>query len=206
MSTSSTQSASSVNDIEKKISELLISQKKKRPSNGDESPDNFSQMQEVPEEIDEESDGCPSDEGSAEVHSIKNEAPAIETNTEKIEQEKDKAEKKSNVKRAPKKAGFPVGLTKSTLMDLVTQDIERKQESNQLFQQQQAEKKDVTAPLFPQVNKNMQDNLNLQNLMHGANLINIGNSNKIYFTFNLNHHYRRSFSRHDSASAGVNEQ
>lgn len=180
VSTSSVQSASSVNDIEKKISELLISQKRKRISNGEESPDNGEQMQDVTEEADEESDISP-DEESKEASNMKTEVKSTEMPIEhKPEQEKEKEDKKLNLKKAPKRVGAPIGTTKSTLMDLVTKDIERKQESNQLFQQQQQQEKDTSNPLFPKGNKGLQDSLNLQNLVQSASLLNMGSNSNFF--------------------------
>lgn len=184
MSTTSGHSNSSVNEVEKRISEIIINQKRKKPNS--ESPDAYSQgqMQEVPEEAEEESNEYSSgDEGNTETPGIKNEAQTVDFSDKKMEEEKEKnsGERKSNVSNI-KKAKLPkqpVGATKNTLMEFVTKDMERKQDQAKNFQQ---EKKETSTPLFPQTNNNtLQENMNLQNLMQGANLFGLNNSKKKCF-------------------------
>ena len=175
LSTSSNHSNSSMNDLEKKISELIISQKKKRP-NETGSPDDCStdQIQEVPEEIEEESPES-SNELSGDMNTIKNEPQLSETIERKFEDIKG-LEKKNSLIKTKKRPTGPVDVTrqKNVLMDMVTKDMgERNQDQSQTMQ---TEKKEPVGPLFPQINKNMQENFNLQNLIQGANLFGLNNS------------------------------
>jgi len=174
MSTSSNHSNNSMNDLEKKISELIIGQRRKRPNEAG-SPDNYSsgQMQEVPEELEEESPESNS-ELSGDITAVKNESQLSDAVDKKIEEEKSLEKKNSLLKN--KKRPTDVTKQKKALLDMVTIDMgERNQDQSQRMQH---EKKETNiGPLFPQMNKNLQDTLNLQNLMQGTNLFNLNNNN-----------------------------
>lgn len=182
ISPSSNYSTSSMNDLERKISDLLIVQKRRVSLSGEsESPETYSQsqMQEVPEEDDEddETSQTPSRENS------KNDSAPTETGAKGIEEEKDKMNDKKGIQRQKRPNG-PVNVNKhkANLMEMITKERSQSQIQNQRPPQQ--EKKEIAAPLFPQTNKNIPENIALQNLMQNANLFNMANS-KILFVLLL---------------------
>lgn len=174
ISVTSNHSNTSTSELERKISEIIISQKRKRPN--ETSPDNSYSpgMQEVPEEA-EEDDNEASSDVSGDVTAIKNESQPTDTSEKRIEEEKERSQsdkKNTILKRLTKK---PDGKsTKDMLLGMVTQEGQRNLEQNTRMQ---TEKKDI-GPIFPQQpNKTLQENLNLQNIMQGANLFGLNNSN-----------------------------
>lgn len=183
ISVTSNHSSTSTSEIERKISEIIISQKRKRPN--ETSPDNAYSpgMQEVPEEA-EEDDAEISSDVSGDVTAIKNESQPTDTSEKRIEEEKERnqSDKKNPIlKRLSKK---PDGKsTKDMLLGMVAQEgTQRNQEQNTRMQ---TEKKDI-GPIFPQqTNKTLQENLNLQNIMQGANLFGLNNSNFEIFLIKL---------------------
>jgi len=178
LSTTSNHSSTSTSELERKISEMIISQKRKRPN--ETSPDNAYSpgMQEVPEEAEEDDAECSSDI-SGDVTAVKNESQPTDTSEKKIEEEKERSQsdKKTNI---VKRLGGKSKTTKDVLLGMVAQE-QRPQDQNTRMQ---TEKKDI-GPIFPQQpNKTLQENLNLQNIMQGANLFNLNNSN--FFSLNNN--------------------
>jgi len=168
ISTTSNHSSTSTSELERKISEIIISQKRKRPN--ETSPDNSYSpgMQEVPEE--EEDDAECSSDVSGDVTAVKNESQPTDTSEKKIEEEKERSQsdKKNNI---VKRLGGKSKTTKDVLLGMVAQE-QRPQENTRM----QTEKKDI-GPIFPQqTNKTLQENLNLQNIMQGANLFGLNNS------------------------------
>jgi len=168
ISTTSNHSSTSTSELERKISEIIISQKRKRPN--ETSPDNSYSpgMQEVPEE--EEDDAECSSDVSGDVTAVKNESQPTDTSEKKIEEEKERSQsdKKNNI---VKRLGGKSKTTKDVLLGMVAQE-QRPQENTRM----QTEKKDI-GPIFPQqTNKTLQENLNLQNIMQGANLFGLNNN------------------------------
>ena len=178
LSSSSNHSSSSVSELEKKISELLISQKKKQ-TNENASPDNFNQeIQEVSEEDENETPDSSVDNAEA-SNGIKSEP--LSSDKGKFEEEKGLEKKNSSIIKAKKKPNFPADVSRSNLMDLVTQDMEARQQGQ--AQRSQTEKKEIAAPVFLQANKSLSDNIALQNILQNTNMFGLNNSNKIHFTF-----------------------
>lgn len=163
-----------MNDLERRISEQLILQKRRMSSTTEsESPETYSQsqMQEVPEESDEDDDTGDTPAGE----SNSNNASASTGPAGKgIEEEKDKMSDKKTIqrKKIPSKP-VDVNKHKANLMEMITKERSQSQLQNQ--RPQQPEKKEIAAPLFPQTNKNIPENIALQSLMQNANIFNMGN-------------------------------
>ena len=169
ISPSSNYSTSSMNDLERRISEQLILQKRRLSSTTEsESPETYSQgqMQEVPEESDEDDETSQTPSGET---SSKNESAPTEPAGKDIEEEKDKMNDKKSIQRKKRPNGpIDVHKHKANLMEMITKERSQSQLQNQRPPQQ--EKKEIAAPLFPQTNKNIPENIALQSFMQNANL------------------------------------